>query len=75
MRERRAVAEFLSAASRTDARPDIGRANGGLRARPRRSNLSNGPRWNGWGADVSNTRFQPAAAGRPHRRATSRSSN
>jgi polyvinyl alcohol dehydrogenase (cytochrome) len=23
----------------------------------------NGPRWNGWGPDVTNTRFQPAAAG------------
>jgi len=24
-------------------------------------NLSSGPRWNGWGVDTSNTRFQPAA--------------
>jgi len=24
-------------------------------------NLANAPRWNGWGADLANTRFQPAA--------------
>ena len=68
--ERRAVAEFLSAASRAEARPDIGRAKAGCAAPPP-LNLSNGPRWNGWGADLSNTRFQPAAQRRPHRRATS----
>src|SRR5882672_6263565 len=44
--ERRAVAEFLSAGNRAEARPDIVRAKAWCAAPPP-LNLSNGPRWNG----------------------------
>ena len=69
--ERRLVAEYLTgrAPGPADARPDPERATAGA-SQPSDSgrctsspplNLASGPRWNGWGADLANTRFQPAA--------------
>jgi polyvinyl alcohol dehydrogenase (cytochrome) len=55
--ERHAVAEFLGARA---AIPPLSIASNACRS-PAPLDLSNGPRWNGWGADLSNTRFQPAA--------------
>ena len=56
--ERRALAEFLS--SKTTAEIPAG---GGLcPAPPASTDLSSGPHWAGWGADASNSRFQPAAS-------------
>ena len=55
--EKRAVAEYL-AAEQEGAR-GFSRAN--LCADVPPLALTNGPRWNGWGVDTSNTRFQPAS--------------
>ena len=73
--ERRAVAEFLGARGPAQARPGASSGarapDNGARAfqasdanrcaSPAPMNLAKGPRWNGWGADLANTRFQPAA--------------
>ena len=61
--DRRAVAEFLGTRSDVARRLQPGDAPGldSQCASPRPLNLSSGPRWNGWGADLSNTRFQPAS--------------
>jgi polyvinyl alcohol dehydrogenase (cytochrome) len=56
--ERRAVAEYLT------GRVPGSRAVAAAVARcvaPPPLNATNGPRWDGWGVDVANTRFQPAA--------------
>jgi polyvinyl alcohol dehydrogenase (cytochrome) len=52
--QRRAVAEFL--AGKTTGTPSP--AQGGLCAGQAEFSLS-GPAWNGWGADLGNSRFQP----------------
>lgn len=70
--ERRAVAEFLTRRSPAEARPDSERAKAGAfqASDPAAANrcastpplnLTTGARWNGWGVDLANTRFQPAA--------------
>ena len=72
--ERRAVAEYLAGrapgglvapsgpvARAFQASGTTNPAAGNRCASPAPMNLANGPRWNGWGADLSNTRFQPAA--------------
>ncbi len=61
--EQRAVAEFLSG---KPLRPGLAGGDeqqaGRCAEQPRpRADLLAGPQWNGWGADLSNTRFQPAA--------------
>lgn len=59
--ERRAVAEFLTgrAPSAASSSQSIGRCS----SAPAPLNPANGPRWNGWGAGDSNTRYQPADRG------------
>jgi polyvinyl alcohol dehydrogenase (cytochrome) len=60
--ERRAIAEY------TSGRPFGSAAPGDASTMPNRcavkplGNPLAGPAWNGWGVDLSNTRFQPAAA-------------
>jgi polyvinyl alcohol dehydrogenase (cytochrome) len=58
--ERRDVAEFVTGravGSSSDA------STGRCASTPPLSNPNSGPSWNGWGAGVSNTRFQPANKG------------
>lgn len=57
--ERRAIAEFLS--SKT-AIPETSASAGLCPAPPASTDLSSGLHWSGWGADASNSRFQPAAS-------------
>jgi polyvinyl alcohol dehydrogenase (cytochrome) len=54
--EKRAVAEYLGNAPDTPAAP----AAGVCRTSPP-FDPANGPQWNGWGVDLTNARFQPAA--------------
>ncbi len=61
--QKRRLAEFMS------GRPLGSAKTGGAdnmpnrcRQNPALSNPANSPAWNGWGADMSNTRFQPAPA-------------
>src|SRR5262249_52771026 len=56
--EKRTVADYL-AARREGARAF--QAGENRCASPPPLTLAGGPRWNGWGVDTSNTRFQPAA--------------
>ncbi|MBI3401266.1 MAG: cytochrome c [Acidobacteria bacterium] len=56
--QRRAIAEYLSGgmlATKASA-PSVGKC-----TTPPALDLANGPQWNGWSPDVSNTRFQSAA--------------
>jgi len=55
--ERAAVAEFL-----TGKRPGALRPAGPNTCSKRPPRDFNGPRWNGWGVDLDNSRFQPSAA-------------
>jgi polyvinyl alcohol dehydrogenase (cytochrome) len=61
--ERRAIAEFLGAGNTVARRrePSGSEAPANTCAAPPPLSLSAGARWNGWGADTSNMRFQPAA--------------
>ena len=61
--ERRAVAEFITGRRVT---PDARAAAGACAAPPAAAwpGMDDGPRWNGWGVDVTNRRFQPAAHAR-----------
>ena len=65
--DRRAVAEFLGTRSAVARRLPFDGAQGRHPSvanqcpSPAPLDLSKGPRWNGWGADLSNTRFQPAS--------------
>ncbi len=56
--ERRAVAEFIT--GRRVAAEDAARAAGACPVSAQWRGLDDGPGWNGWGAGVANTRFQPA---------------
>src|SRR5207244_2525178 len=61
--DRRGVAEFMSgrplgSASAGDAKNMANQC----RSNPAMTDPSRGPAWNGWGADTSNSRFQPAQA-------------
>jgi polyvinyl alcohol dehydrogenase (cytochrome) len=63
--ERRAVAEFVTGrpAGSYRAPLDVIPRSAYCAAPPSRSiDPQSGPAWNGWGADVRNTRFQPAAS-------------
>ncbi len=57
--ERRAIAEYLSA-TRLSGDP-AGASMGRCSSNPR-FDLGSAPMWNGWGATVTNARFQPASA-------------
>jgi polyvinyl alcohol dehydrogenase (cytochrome) len=59
--ERRAVAEFLTDKSTAPAPTVI--TTGQCATSPPISNPARGPRWNGWGAGVTNARYQTAALG------------
>src|SRR5579864_241860 len=54
-RERQAIAEFLSSVSRLVEPARAGWCEGNA------SRLQETPAWNGWGVDLANSRFQPAA--------------
>jgi polyvinyl alcohol dehydrogenase (cytochrome) len=55
--ERRTLSEYLTGRRLgTDPRPTAQRCAAG----PASADLAAGPRWNGWGADLTNTRFQSA---------------
>ena len=57
--ERRAVAEFITGRR---AAPEARSVAGGCAAPPSEwPGMDGGPAWNGWGVDVTNRRFQPAA--------------
>jgi polyvinyl alcohol dehydrogenase (cytochrome) len=56
--ERRIVADYLGKAAPTPV------SNVGMCANKNAKFTLDGPSWNGWGADLANTRFQPAAAAR-----------
>lgn len=57
--ERRAVAEFITGRR---AAPEARAAAGACAAPPSEwPGMDGGPAWNGWGVDVTNRRFQPAA--------------
>ncbi len=57
--ERRAVAEFITGRR---AAPEARAAAGACAAPPSEwPGMDDGPAWNGWGVDVTNRRFQPAA--------------
>ncbi len=60
--EKKAIAEFLAGKPVKDLPPGTPPAPAGLCAFPasRTPDLLAGPRWNGWGVDPSNSRFQPA---------------
>ncbi|WP_315831077.1 PQQ-binding-like beta-propeller repeat protein [Bradyrhizobium prioriisuperbiae] len=60
--ERKAIAAFVTGKSGTD-QTAAGTGPGGACAPDARVSAGalDGPRWNGWGADLSNSRFQPAA--------------
>jgi polyvinyl alcohol dehydrogenase (cytochrome) len=57
--ERTAVAAFLAQAAAAPGRPARGPAGRCAEVAP--FDAAGAPAWNGWGADVANTRFQPAA--------------
>jgi polyvinyl alcohol dehydrogenase (cytochrome) len=59
--DRRAVAEFLS--GRAIAAAVTAAAVGRCPTATPMTNPANGPRWNGWGGTVANTRFQPRDIG------------
>jgi polyvinyl alcohol dehydrogenase (cytochrome) len=58
--ERRAVAEFLTS---TATRPSPTAVTGRCASMPPMSDPATGARWNGWGAGVANSRFQPVEHG------------
>ncbi len=55
--EKRTVAGFLGKATAVET-------NAGMCADPKARFHPEGPAWNGWGVDVSNTRFEPASVAR-----------
>jgi polyvinyl alcohol dehydrogenase (cytochrome) len=57
--ERRAIAEYLTGKAIGSAATPA--SMGRCASPPLPFDLSRGPQWNGWGVDVTNTRFQPAA--------------
>jgi polyvinyl alcohol dehydrogenase (cytochrome) len=59
--ERKAIASFVTGRSGSDPPPIVGNEAAAVCAnRPLRfAGLLEGPRWNGWGADLNNSRFQP----------------
>jgi polyvinyl alcohol dehydrogenase (cytochrome) len=57
--ERRAVAEFLS--GKPSGTVVTSSVTGRCPTAPAAFDLGRGPRWTGWGVDLANTRFQPAA--------------
>lgn len=64
--QRRILAEYLSGKAFGDAAPDLIPESAFCSAAPALggepvSNLQSGPQWNGWGATITNTRFQTAA--------------
>jgi len=59
--ERRAIAEFLAARPFGHESPIAISQAAFCRDIPAFGGPDSGPRWNGWGADASNTRFQPSA--------------
>ena len=65
--ERRAVAEYLS--GRALGGDVTGATIGRCTASPPLADPAAAPAWSGWSPSITNTRFQSAAAGRPHRRA------
>jgi polyvinyl alcohol dehydrogenase (cytochrome) len=56
--ERRAIAEFL--AGRPSGSVVTAEIAGRCGGAPSSFDMERGPRWNGWGVDLANTRFQPA---------------
>src|SRR5262245_38726528 len=61
--DRRGVAEFMSGRPLGSARlGDAGSMPNRCRNNPTLIDPARGPAWNGWGADASNSRFQPAQA-------------
>ena len=59
--ERRAVAEYLGSSDVARRLQPTGTSAENRCVAPAPMNLAGGPRWNGWGADLANSRFQPAA--------------
>jgi polyvinyl alcohol dehydrogenase (cytochrome) len=57
--ERRALAEYL--AGRPLADPATSPPQGRCASSPPMADPAGSPRWNGWGVDIANRRFQPAA--------------
>jgi polyvinyl alcohol dehydrogenase (cytochrome) len=57
--ERRSIAEFL--AGRPGGSVVTSATAGRCATMPASFDIGRGPRWNGWGVDLANTRFQPAA--------------
>ena len=65
--QKRNLAEFMSGRPLGSAREgDAANMPNRCAANPMLSDPARGPAWNGWGADLSNTRFQPAAAAGLH---------
>ena len=61
--QKRGVAEFMSGRPLGSARQgDAANMPNKCASNPALSNPAAGASWNGWGADLSNTRFQPASA-------------
>jgi polyvinyl alcohol dehydrogenase (cytochrome) len=61
--ERKAIASFVTGRISSDMPP--AEASAACASRPLRfGEALDGPRWNGWGADFSNSRFQPAGMAR-----------
>ena len=60
--DRRAVAEFLAGRALASA-PAAPVTADRCAANPAMSNPATGPRWNGWGAGLSNARYQPKSVG------------
>ena len=59
--DKRLIAEFMAGRPLGSARQgDAKNMPSQCRNNPALANPANGPAWNGWGADMSNTRFQPA---------------
>jgi polyvinyl alcohol dehydrogenase (cytochrome) len=60
--EKRAIVFYLTGKSTSPVRtPALPTLQGLCPAESRPAGLLSGPRWNGWGADFDNSRFQPAA--------------
>jgi polyvinyl alcohol dehydrogenase (cytochrome) len=59
--ERRAIAAFVTGKAPTARSAAASEANGGCaQSPPSFAGALDRPRWNGWGADINNSRFQPA---------------
>jgi len=60
--ERRAIAAFVTGKVAESATPTTADTTGRCTQKPARfPQALDGPRWNGWGADLNNSRYQPAA--------------